>query len=150
MRLSGGQRQRIALARALVKNPPILILDEATSMFDPEAEASFISESQSHLAQRTVILITHRPSSLAACRTESFHILGIVENGRFRLPWRFDLAALAPVDPANRPLSIAVHRAPGLPRPRQAGARTNIRFRFQAIVTRPHSPRTFSSPRSEN
>src|SRR6202521_1139404 len=58
---------------------------------------------------------------LAACRTESFHILGIVENGRFRLPWRFDLAALAPVDPANRPLSIAVHRAPGLPRPRQAG-----------------------------
>jgi hypothetical protein len=37
---------------------------------------------------------------LAACRTESFHNLGIVENGRFRLPWRFDLAALAPVDPA--------------------------------------------------
>ena len=89
-------------------------------------------------------------NQLAACRTESFHILGIVENGRFRLPWRFDLAALAPVDPANRPLSIAVHRAPGLPRPRQAGARTNIRFKFQAIVTRPHSPRTFSSPRSEN
>ena len=72
---------------------------------------------------------------LAACRTKSFHILGIVENGRFRLPWRFDLAALAPVDPANRPLSMAVHRAPGLPRPRQAGARTNIRFKFQAIVT---------------
>jgi len=38
---------------------------------------------------------------LAACRTESFQILGIVENGRFRLPWRFDLAALAPVDPAT-------------------------------------------------
>ena len=65
VRLSGGQRQRIALARALIKNPPILILDEATSMFDPEGEASFISESQSHLAQRTVILITHRPASLA-------------------------------------------------------------------------------------
>ena len=64
VRLSGGQRQRIALARALIKNPPILILDEATSMFDPEGEASFISESQSHLAQRTVILITHRPASL--------------------------------------------------------------------------------------
>ena len=39
--------------------------------------------------------------TLAACRTELFHILGIVENGRFRLPWRFDLAALAPVDPAT-------------------------------------------------
>jgi hypothetical protein len=38
---------------------------------------------------------------LAACRTESFQILGIVENGRFRLPCRFDLAALAPVDPAT-------------------------------------------------
>lgn len=64
VRLSGGERQRVALARALLKNPPILILDEATSMFDPEGEASFIAESQSLLAQRTVILITHRPASL--------------------------------------------------------------------------------------
>ena len=64
VRLSGRQRQRIALARALVKDPPILVLDEATSMFDPEGEASFIPESQSLLAQRTVILITHRPASL--------------------------------------------------------------------------------------
>ena len=53
---------------------------------------------------------------LAACRTESFQILGIVENGRFRLPWRFDLAALAPSGSRDRPLSIAVHRAPGQPR----------------------------------
>ena len=46
-------------------------------------------------------LRANRERALAACRTESFHILGIVENGRFRLPWRFDLAALAPVDPAT-------------------------------------------------
>ena len=65
IRLSGGQRQRIALARALLKDPPILIFDEATAMFDPQAEIAFVEECQSVLAQRTVILITHRPASLA-------------------------------------------------------------------------------------
>jgi ABC-type multidrug transport system fused ATPase/permease subunit len=65
IRLSGGQRQRIALARALLKDPPILVLDEATAMFDPEGEAAFIEECGAVLADRTVILITHRPASLA-------------------------------------------------------------------------------------
>jgi ABC-type multidrug transport system fused ATPase/permease subunit len=65
IKLSGGQRQRLSLARTLVKNPPILILDEATSMFDPEGEAGFIRECREVLASRTVILIGHRPTSLA-------------------------------------------------------------------------------------
>lgn len=65
VRLSGGQRQRIALARALVKDPPILILDEPTAMFDPEGEAAFVASARGALAGRTVILITHRPASLA-------------------------------------------------------------------------------------
>jgi ABC-type multidrug transport system fused ATPase/permease subunit len=65
VRLSGGQRQRIALARALLKDPPILVLDEATAMFDPEGETEFIAACRDTLRERTVILITHRPASLA-------------------------------------------------------------------------------------
>ena len=65
VRLSGGQRQRIALARALIKDPPVLILDEATSMYDPEGEHAFIQACASALKGRTVILISHRPASLS-------------------------------------------------------------------------------------
>jgi len=65
VRLSGGQQQRLALARALLKDPPILILDEATAMFDPQGEAEFLEACRDVLKHRTVLLITHRPASLA-------------------------------------------------------------------------------------
>ena len=65
VKLSGGQRQRVSLARTLLKDPPILILDEATAMFDPAGEKAFIEECHDLLMQKTVILITHRPASLA-------------------------------------------------------------------------------------
>jgi ABC-type bacteriocin/lantibiotic exporter with double-glycine peptidase domain len=64
VKLSGGQKQRLSLARVLLKKPPILILDEATAMFDPEGEKNFIRRCHDLLHQCTVILITHRPASL--------------------------------------------------------------------------------------
>ena len=65
VKLSGGQKQRLSLARALLKNPTILIFDEATAMFDPEGEHAFIEYNRELLENRTVLIITHRPASLA-------------------------------------------------------------------------------------
>src|SRR6266496_1212477 len=67
VKLSGGQRQRIALARAFLKDSPILILDEPTSSVDGRTEAAIV-EALGRLQQgRTVIIISHRPSAVAQC-----------------------------------------------------------------------------------
>lgn len=65
VKLSGGQKQRLSLARALLKEPAILILDEATAMFDPIGEEQFIEDNVATLKKLTVIIITHRTASLA-------------------------------------------------------------------------------------
>jgi len=64
-RLSGGQRQRIALARAILRDPPLLILDEATSQVDPESEQLIHRVLAEFMRQRTTLLVTHRQSTLA-------------------------------------------------------------------------------------
>jgi ATP-binding cassette subfamily B protein len=74
--LSGGERQRIALARALVRNPAILILDEATSALDPATEAEILATIERITKERTVIFITHRMAH--ALRADVMYVL---ENG---------------------------------------------------------------------
>jgi ATP-binding cassette subfamily B protein len=67
MRLSGGERQRISLARAFLKNAPILILDEPTSSVDMETEAVILQAMNRLMQGRTCFLISHRPAALADC-----------------------------------------------------------------------------------
>ncbi len=77
MKLSGGERQRISIARAFLKNAPILILDEPTSALDVNTETQILNAIQALMEGRTTLMIAHRASTLRNC-----DMIVILESGK--------------------------------------------------------------------
>jgi ATP-binding cassette subfamily B protein len=104
MMLSGGQRQRIALARAFLKDAPILILDEPTSALDLKTEAQIIDAMERLMSGRTTFIVAHRLATLAHC-----DVVYAVEDGLLRPASVEDSAPLL----ANRGLALEFPAAAG-------------------------------------
>ena len=84
VRLSGGQRQRIALARALIRQPELLILDEATSSLDSESERLIQQSIEAISKKTTILVVAHRLSTIS--NSDFVYVLNsgkIVESGSF-------------------------------------------------------------------
>jgi subfamily B ATP-binding cassette protein MsbA len=110
VKLSGGQRQRLAIARALLKNAPILILDEATSHLDTESEMLVQQALANLMAQRTVIVIAHRLSTIR--RADK---IVVMERGRIvEIGTHDDLVSRGGIYQRLHDLQFAVAGAPDL------------------------------------
>jgi ATP-binding cassette subfamily B protein len=95
-RLSGGERQRISLARAFLKNAPILILDEPTSSIDMKTETAIMRTMERLVVGRTTFMIAHRLSTLENC-----DMLLQIEDGRL-VSLQTQRAAMQPITPSGR------------------------------------------------
>src|SRR6266700_4450055 len=105
--LSGGQRQRVALARAFLKDSPVLILDEPTSSVDAKTEAAIVDALERLKQGRTVIVISHRPTTLAGCSA-----FLTVDGGRVVAQTTPAPVVAVPAPPAPPAPSPAPARAP--------------------------------------
>ena len=103
--LSGGERQRIAIARAIVKNSPILVLDEATAFADPENEHLIQKAFEKLMRGKTVIIIAHRLSTIRSANKivvmdkgqpveQGTHDQLLLKNGKYRAMWEMYTKAL--------------------------------------------------------
>lgn len=82
--ISGGQKQRVSIARALLKNAPVLVLDDSTSALDTETEKKLLQEIHTHYSDKTVLISAHRLSSVVDCDEILYLLDGqIVERGTF-------------------------------------------------------------------
>jgi len=124
--LSGGQRQLVALARCLVTQPQILLMDEPTSSMDAQSEAQFLRQLKDAVGTRTLIVVTHRPAVL-----ELVQRVVVVDAGSVALdgPKHLVLAALSGIPPAaaasapaaqvpqaRRPATMPLQAGPAFPR----------------------------------
>ncbi len=102
VKLSGGERQRIAIARAILKNPPILIFDEATSALDSQSERAIQSELERLSHNRSVLVIAHRLSTVISAHNivvlergqiveQGSHLQLLERNGVYAALWRLQL-----------------------------------------------------------
>ena len=83
LKLSGGEKQRVAIARVLLKNPPVLVFDEATSSLDTVAERGILAALRAAAAHRTVLVIAHRLSTVVqADRIVVLDQGRVIEQGR--------------------------------------------------------------------
>lgn len=111
LRLSGGQRQRLALARAILKDPPILVLDEATSAVDNETEAAIQRSLERLVVGRTTLIVAHRLSTVRHADT-----IHVIDGGRIAESGTHDqLLALDGIYASLWRLQTGERRACGLP-----------------------------------